>query len=362
MNPKISVLLATNRINNNVFPYIKKVQRGCKHIHDKKIFTDEFNRLIKDRVYGIHHFLESTLNSLSNQSFRDFEVIISHRYPEDALDVVRKYDDINLNLVREKHSIWHDLGEQYHTVANNKNSAFIHSQGELIFHTDDLTFFNDDVLQEAWNEYKKNNYITSRTFRCITYNGKHGNSITQKGNMKTEWQKNGWVGQHKPLSLDDNPENNMKETSLIFNNMFWTCGASVSRNEIIGINGYEELLDGSLCGIDMDAGDRLAKISKYKRVASRNYIYEIDDPTPKNMIRNDNMLRRFCHQIGNPRHVKANSWKPNKEQMRKYYIWHIRNHGVCPDKNWDKFMDVPKFKIQDLIDNKEKYSEVIYAR
>ena len=362
-NIKISVLLSTNRINKKVNPYIKKVKKGCKKLRNEKIFTDEFNSLIKDSVCNVNHFLEISLNSLQNQTFRNFELIISHKYPEDALDVVKKYNDINLKLVREKHSIWHDLGEQYHTVANNKNSAFIHSQGELIFHIDDLTLFNNHVLQEAWDEYKKNNYITSRTFRCITYDKKcSSNELTKKriGNMKFEWKHDGWIGQHKPLCYTDNPEENMKQNSSIYKSMLWTCGASISRNELIKLNGYEELLDGNLCGIDMDAGDKLAEMSKYNRVASRNYIYEIDDPTPKNMIRNDNILRRICHQIGNPKHIKANSWKPTEAQIRKYYIWHIKNHGVCPDKNWNKFMNVPLFNISNLIKDKEKYSEVTY--
>ena len=55
------------------------------------------------------------------------------------------------------------------TVANNKNTAFMNSSGELIYHIDDLTFFNENLLQEAWDLYQDGKYMTGRTVRCITY-------------------------------------------------------------------------------------------------------------------------------------------------------------------------------------------------
>ena len=74
------------------------------------------------------HFLEPTLISLERQKFKDFELILSHRYPEDAERIIKEFD-FPIKLVKEKHSIWHDLCEQYHTVANTKNTEFINSSG-----------------------------------------------------------------------------------------------------------------------------------------------------------------------------------------------------------------------------------------
>ena len=332
---KISVLLATNRLNKNVFPYMKRAVDGIPKLQ-KNTFTPEFQNLAKKSLLGIKHFIQPTLRSLNSQTFRDFELVISHRYPDDLPDIVDEYE-FPIKIIKEKHSIWHDLGEQYHTVANNKNTAFINSSGELIYHIDDLTFFNENLLQEAWDLYQESKYMTGRTVRCITYDKDiYSNNKQEKvGPGKVNITKNGWYGQNKPLIFDyhEHPEIPM--------NMFWTCSASVSAKELLDINGYEELYDGSLSGIDMDAGNRLFKISKYRRVASDTYLYEIDDPTPKNMVRDDVMMR----QLMRVNHTKANSWKPTNVQMKKYKRWHEHTKDKL-DINWNKFIDVPIYNIE----------------
>jgi len=332
---KISVILATNRLNKKVFKYMKKSIDGLDDLQENT-FTPEFHDLALVRLFGMNHFLQPTLESLDNQKFKEFELIISHRYPNDANDIVKEYDDIDIKLVKEKYSVWHDLGKQYHTVANNKNTGIINSSGELIYHIDDLTFFNENLLQEAWDLWKKGLYVTGRTIRCITYDEKKykENYIKSIGPNKIELHKNGWKGEQKPLTHTyDHPRIPME--------MFWTCSASVSSEELLEINGYDELYDGSLAGIDMDAGTRLGRMSKYKRVASDNYLYEIDDPTPKNMVRDDVIMRHIFRVS----HIKANSWKPKLYQMNRYKNWHEHNIGEL-DMNWDKFMNVPMYNLE----------------
>ena len=334
MKPKISVLLATNRINKKVFPYMKKCVDNLDKIKDNT-FNEEFKNLATYCLTDISHILEPTIISLANQKFKDFEVIISHRYPEDAEKILDGVP-FECKLVKEKHSIWHNIGEQYHTVANNKNTAFINSSGELIYHIDDLTFFNENLLQEAWDEWQKGNYMTGRTVRCITYDKNLKDNENKVGPNKIQITNNGWTGQQKALTQD----------KFIPMSMFWTCSASVSAEELLEINGYDELYDGSLSGIDMDAGTRLEKISKYRRVASENYLYEIDDPTPKNMIRDDVMMRKLFRVS----HIRANSWKPKPYMIKRYERWHTHKKGKL-DENWDKFKDVPLFDIKRIKDD-----------
>ena len=331
---KISVLLATNRLNGKCFKYMKNTIDNLNRL-PQNTFTQEFRDLAYKRLAGAEHFLEPTLKSLDNQTFGDFELILSHRYKNDALDIINNHDwDFPIKLVDEKPSIWHDLGEQYHTVANNKNTAFINSKGDLIYHIDDLTFFNEHLLQEVWDLWNEGKYMTGRTVRCITYNKKKRDEVTRLGPGKIRIQKNGWIGQVKNLiPAVDHPQIPMS--------MFWTCSASVSAAELLEINGYDELYDGSLSGIDMDAGTRHEKISKYDRVASDNYLYEIDDPTPKNMVRDDVMMR----QIMRVRHVRANSWKATSIQIRRFRMWMKHNEKLV-DPNWDKLTKVPLYDIK----------------
>jgi len=340
---KISVILTTNRLNKNVIHKMNEIQKGLEETDDyNSIFTDEFIELAGWNLFNAKHILEPTLNCLESQTFKDFELIISHRYPEDAEELVREYQkecNFPIKLVKEKPSIWHKLGPQYQTVANNKNTGVINADGELIWHIDDLIIFNKYILEEIWNLWKEGKYMTGRSFRCIKYDkDKYNYEKEQKlGPRKVEFIKDGWRGEHKPLTFTDEIH------PVIPMNMFWTCSATVSMEEMLEINGYDELYDGALAGIDMDAGNRLAMISKYKRVASQNYIYEIDDPAPKPQIRDDIMMRN----IFRVKHIRANSWKPSKIQLRRYKMWHNHNKGEL-DPNWNKFMDVPMYNIKDL--------------
>lgn len=347
---KISVLYTTNKLQENHIQYLRNAANGI----EKSSFSEEFNKLGKDILTWSCHFIDITLLSLRDQTFKDFEVIISHRYPEDILTAIKRHDDINIKIVREKHSIWHDLGN-YNTVANNKNTAIIHSNGELLYHIDDFTLFNENILQEAWECYQDGKYLTNKTFRCIEYNPEKykENKTYNKGHLKIVKEGNGWYGEEKPLSLS------LNEHQEIPMNMFWTCGATVSKDEMLQINGYDEVWDGSLAGLDMDAGDRLAMISKYKRVASKNYIYEINDFAKKTMIRDDVVFRQICKQTyPNVSHVTANTWKPNKNQAGRYKYWHEKNNGIL-DENWDKYMLVSLYNLSEEYKLK-RLGEVIY--
>ena len=57
----ISVILTTNRLNKNVFPYIEKYIWGLEDLQEGT-FTDEFYDLTLQRMY-IEHILEPTLLS-----------------------------------------------------------------------------------------------------------------------------------------------------------------------------------------------------------------------------------------------------------------------------------------------------------
>jgi len=337
---KISVILATNKLNKTLIPTLKKFEEGLK-IEKDKVINDEFLELARWRVGGSGHFLQPTLECLAHQKFKDFELVISHRYPDDVKEIVKEYKkdcDFPIKLVKEKHSIWHDLGPQYHTVANNKNTGFIHSEGELILHIDDLSFFNDNLLQEAWDKWEQDQYITGRAIRCISYDPSIKDYVKQLGPNKIEVAESGWKGQIKPLTqIEENPNIPMS--------MFWTCCATVSAEDLYKINGYDEVWDGSLAGIDMDAGNRLEHVSNYSRVASDNYLYEINDPNPKNMVRDDVMFRVLLRDF----HIKANSWKPKSVQMRRYKNWHLHNKREL-DPNWDKLLDVPLYDIKRIKD------------
>ena len=345
---KISILLPTNRKNPTVFKKIKDIQDGIKnHKQNRKIFNDEFIDLIKSRTDRVTHYLEPTLRSLQEQTFKDYELIISHRYPEDAIGIVKEYD-VPIKLVREKHSIWHDLGPEYGTLNNNINTAFIHSSGELLWRLDDLTFFNENTLQELYDAWKNSNYMTSRGMRCIEFDEDvdfQGPRLTKLGALKDRIEHKMWRVEHKPLTK--HPDHSQIPTWMI-----WGFSSTVSRDEFLAVNGQDELFDGAICGTDMDLGARLMGITKHDRIVSKNYVYEINDVPYKHNIRDDTVLRVITGQSPRPKYFRANTWKPEWVELRRYSRWHKKNIGDL-DENWDKLVDIPYINLEEEYEKKE---------
>lgn len=349
----ISILIPTNRINKNVFSKIKTIQESLQnHKFKELVFTDEFNDLITDRITGINHYLEMTLRSLEGQTYKDFEVIISHRYPEDALDIVSKYD-IDIKLIKEKPSLWHEIGPKYPTLSNNINTAFIHSSGDLLWRLDDLTFFNNDTLKEiadVW--YNNHSYITSRAIRCIEFDD---NILDKKpissniGVNKVLYEGYGWRGQFKKLTAHEGHVQ-------IPNNMCWGFSSTISRDDFLKVNGHDELWDGAIRGTDMELGARVDKITNNNRYTSNGFVYEIDDIPYKYSTREDQVFRKMIYT----KHIVANSWKPSITEFKRYERWHKKNVGDL-DENWKTMLDIPYFDLKEEYELK-RLGEIIYAR
>lgn len=357
MKPKISIILPTNRINSNVFCKIQDIQDGFeKYDYSKRnIFTHEFIPLLTKRIDDINHYLQLTLNSLEEQRFKDYELIISHRYPKDAIDIVKEYD-IPIKLIKEKHSIWHDLGDSYGTLCNNINTAVIHSSGELLWRLDDMELFNKYTLEELWGLYKKGNYATSRTIRNISFDESIKNEEGKVGGIhaaKYRFEKYHFRGIVKPLR---SPIIKDDKRPLPIG-ACWGYSSTISTDDFLNINGHDEVFDGSVCGTDMELGNRLAEISTATRLATNNWIYEIDDSAgiiPKSMTRNDMKFREILRNKG----YIANSWKPNERERRIYKKWHEKNIGEI-DTNWDSFMQIPYINLREE-HNLKKLGEVVY--
>ena len=357
MKPDVSIILPTNRLNDKVFGRIKSIQDGLKKYNydDIDIFNDEFIPLLHDRLNGIKHYLELTLKSLESQSISNYELIISHRYPEDAIDIVKQYD-IPVKLVREKPSIWHDIGPQYGTLCNNINTGVIHSKGELLWRIDDMEFFNNDALKEMWDLYKRGFYCTSRAIRSISFDERLTNmesKITTGGRNKFRYEKYNFRGIVKPLT------DIAIGHELIPSFACWGYSSTLSIKDFLDVNGHDEIYDGAVCGTDMELGQRLLMKSRRRRLSSKNWMYELDE-TWKGIkssikdVRDDVMLR----QLWDVRNIQANSWKPTQKQLDTYQSWHKENMGDL-DPNWWRLMDVPFVNIKEEYKLK-RLGEIVY--
>lgn len=318
---KISIILPTFRKNS------KEEVNNLNKIHCKTkgsgAINKEFGELNIDALHYVEHVLEPTLYSLSEQIFKDFEVILCHKYPKDVKNLVNDYKSyLNIKLLEEKSSIWHKIGD-YPTVNNNRNTGIIHSKGELLFFLDDMCIFGNDLLENVWNNYKNDYYTTCKTIKRIKIN--EDNQITGVPKLKF-------------ANIGD----------IIPNTATWSYGMSVSLEECLEINGFDEIYDGSFGGTDMDFGRRLNMISDYKRKAGQT-MYEFGHYIQKihnKRTRDDEVMRKIFKQSPIPRYIKANSWKPTKNEMLRYATWHEKNKGEL-DSNWNAFMLVPYINLRE---------------
>jgi len=58
------------------------------------------------------------------------------------------------------------------------------------------------------------------------------------------------------------------------------------------------------------------------------------------------MLRTICCQSPNPVHIRANTWKPDNRQLRRYEAYHRTKFGEL-DVNWNRLMDVPLIDLNE---------------
>lgn len=334
---KISVILPTNKLTSKEEE--KKIGKIFNKTFKDEIINEEFTSICQ-ALSGENepsHILNPTIECLRWQNFDDFEVLLCHKYPDDVKQIVdwhnvmEKNLGFNIKLIKEKPSIWHELGA-YPTVNNNRNTGLIHAKGELIFFLDDMTIFENDLLQRVWDKYKDGYYVTCRGMRRIREDSSYEPPAeSERGYYYT----NGVYSSRNFKYVDDCME--------ITNTATWTYGCSVSLKECLEINGFDEIYDGNFGGTDQDFGRRLNMISKYKRKLVGN-IYEFAHKSPRQVTRNDEVFRQMCGQAPLPRVSRANSWKPNQSQLNRYERWHLTNTNMDP--NWNKFMEVPLYDIE----------------
>ena len=344
----ISVILPTYRINNK--EKINKLEEYRQHIESiDNPPTEEFIELVQSRLSGINHFLDISLKSLESQTKKnDLEVLLCHKYPDDVKDLVKDYN-LNIQVIKEKDSLWHTLGD-YPTVNNIRNTGIIHSTGELILFLDDYSIFNKYLIENILDNWNRGYTTTFRSMRRIRYRVSGESEYDINGNIA--------ISANRSHFIFGNMTSGFNFTAYKFGDIIpqqstWTYGCTVSKEDCLAINGFDEIYDGSFGGTDEDFGLRLAKNgSKYTRVLGKHIIYEFghgEDTKRKHgmdAIRIDRQLRYINRQYPTPRYIRANSWKPTPLKNEQYKKWHLEKFGSI-DKNWDKFMDVPLYNLEE---------------
>jgi len=334
MENKISVIIPYAFHDENI-DEIHAIQERA--IHNSNFVNQEFCILMKELSFDIP--IDITLSCLESQIFEDFEVIVVSKY-KTKLD--KSKFDLNLKIIKDKDTIWKDS----FALNNARNSGIIKSNSNLLFFLDPLNVFNKILLSEVWDNYRKDRYITCNAIRRI--------KIYPTNDMLRFWRKK-YRGNGVGFYFHDKVSwtGTIFKTKELLLHFTWGYGFSVSREDVFRLNGFDEIYDGAKGSDDIEFGVRLSRISKRKRVSSSNLLYELytgkntDEFMFSEGIR-DNRILLWDWTMKKEDYIVANQTKPDKKFLANYPKRYFSLHKKYPPDGWDRFMDVPTFRLEEM--------------
>jgi GT2 family glycosyltransferase len=185
--------------------------------------------------------LEWAIESLNNQTFKDFEyIVVDGLYEERAgkiVDLLKEKAKFPFGYVPDKPNIWKDIGKT--ALASSRNTGFLMANGEhVVFHDDECKM--EPNWLERHNYWAEKNVCVAGSWIGHQYSDDQGNFVT--GIYGPEWR----LKEH-PEPFECNPA--------------WLYGAnfSVPLDAALAVNGNDELYCGQMGGEDCDFGIRLAR-------------------------------------------------------------------------------------------------------
>tara|TARA_Y100000996_G_scaffold411215_1_gene394941 strand:+ start:328 stop:1248 length:921 start_codon:yes stop_codon:yes gene_type:complete len=130
-------------------------------------------------LYNESEFLEETIISLLNQSYKDIEIVaIDNNSSDDSFKILQKYSkkDKRLKIYKNKSNIGQSA---------NFNLVFEKSEGEYFSWIGAHDKYERDYVEKLLNKFKKNQNI-SVAFSNVSNIDKNGNYINQEKNIGFE--------------------------------------------------------------------------------------------------------------------------------------------------------------------------------
>lgn len=224
------------------------------------------------------HMLRPTIDSLKNQTFNDFELIIvdalydkrqklfqGEPFHADKLPFPVRHIPIERNSIHN-HRFWMD--NRRWDVCGTLNTGIIHAKGELLIRVDDCSEFESDYLKKFWEGYQSGyfpmamhiKYLNGMPERLnkehlykdneINYNISFGTD-TRDLLLKKSYGESGLVRDSRYDQVKSKGER------MIAPHEWYYGYSSISLEAVLKVNGYDELFDGDKSLEDVDMGSRL---------------------------------------------------------------------------------------------------------
>ncbi len=101
-------------------------------------------------VYNVRDYIIECIDSIVNQTFKDFEIIVvNDGTKDDSIKLIEEhYDDNRIKIVYKKNG----------GLANARNVAIKYAKGEYLFFVDSDDFLETRALEKMYNKALENNY------------------------------------------------------------------------------------------------------------------------------------------------------------------------------------------------------------
>ncbi len=211
------------------------------------------------------------LESLKNQTFKDFEYIIVDGRFKERSDAVKEFLKQRAPLpfhvlyIRDKPSRWKNIRP---ALCNARNTALIFAKGQYIVHHDDNCKMPPDWLEKHL-KWLEQGYIVAGSW--------------------VSYRKEGVVGDGKESRYQM-----VKQPKLVGGGWLYGTNFSYPLSVALGINGFDEELDGEMGQDDLNFGvraERKGYCIMYDPTCEVQCIYEthdsVSDKRPKDIVLRD---------------------------------------------------------------------------
>jgi hypothetical protein len=240
------------------------------------------------------HLWEPTLQTLKNQTFKDFEYIIIDVFYDKRPNYFKEHNyGLKIKHIPAAPNIWYKYGVVQ--TCEQFNKGIVAADGELLFFDADSAMLHPKLMQNLWNHYQDGYFVSLGFGADLTYSkelyeiqldqygiyknipGKwQGVDIKQTRKEEMDWYsalgyKGNVIMDHRYRQLF---ENTSKDMQIILPQ--WYYGISTASLEAaLDINGFETMFDGDAAANDIDFGNRLY-MAGYKKIAMFRDSYIIE--------------------------------------------------------------------------------------
>jgi len=118
-------------------------------------------------AYNVEKYVEKTLRSLIDQTFKDFEAIIINDGSTDNTEKIIK------EVLQDTKFQWKLINQENQGVSAARNRGIIESKGEYISFLDADDYYHPTFLEKMYNRAKENNYdVVFCNYSMVNQNGK----------------------------------------------------------------------------------------------------------------------------------------------------------------------------------------------